>query len=279
MHRANHEPGRHLVQVQRGAGRSAADERGQSVVGDGVGEPDVELDAERSRDLVGEVAADGPPFGVDPAQQLALVPAERLPVIAVELAGLPVRTLAGQHPPEPVEVAEDVQIERGVDDGQPGLVSEQASDGDVLLAVCGELGPVAGHRLVELEQAAGMGDGHRHRRQPLGRREHADQGVALPRTCSLPIAVAAPQVDHQSAVAHHCARRADLTAITEVGAELVGHPPVALVDIAADLDRNPSTSRHPRTMHDTPTRRNRPSTQHANPQTGEPAGSPDQEER
>ena len=82
---------------------------------------------------------------------------------------------------DPVEVDEVGEAERRVDRAQPGLVRQQLAHRDVLLAVRGELRPVARHRRVVVEQPAAVRDGDRHRGDALRGREHRDQRVLLPR--------------------------------------------------------------------------------------------------
>src|SRR6185369_17715885 len=68
-------------------------------------------------------------------------------------------------------------------------------DGDRLLPLLGELGPVGADALLVIEPAAGMGDRESHRRQALGCRIDDDHRVFQPRLAGRLVSHAAPQVD------------------------------------------------------------------------------------
>lgn len=243
VEQSEHEAPRHLVQVEYRARRAATDERRETLVADVVGESDVQLDAERPGDLVGEEASDRAAGRIAPSEQLALVPAERLAVVAVTVAGCPRRRLRGEHVTECVGVGQHLQRDRRVDHGEAGLVRHELADGDVALARLRELGPVRRDGGVDVEQPAGVGDRHRHRRQPLRGREDRHHRVLLPGERPRCVAMAAPQVDDRAPVEVHGARRADLVALTEVGPERVGHRAEAGVDVAVHRCRRPNSAR------------------------------------
>ena len=232
---AEHEAGRELVQVQQHLGRRVAVDAGDALRRDVVGEADEEVEPERRGDLVCEVAPERPALRVDAPDQLALVPAERDPVVAVARARLPRRLLRRDRRADAVEVEQVVEVEALVDRAQSRLVREQLAHGDALLAGRAELRPVLRHGRVVVEQAAAVGDGDRHRRDALGGREHRDERVLLPRRLRHAVAVAAPQVDDLAAVAVDRDGRADLIALREVGPEGVGDRAVPLVGGAQDV--------------------------------------------
>ena len=59
-------------------------------------------------------------------------------------------------PARRVQVGHHVAVDLLVEGEEAGLVSQELADGDVLLAGLAELGPVGGHALVVVEQAAGV---------------------------------------------------------------------------------------------------------------------------
>ena len=71
--------------------------------------------------------------------------------------------------------------------GQPGSVPHHVADGDRLLAIGGELGPVLGHRGVVVDESA-VGQPVDHRRgDTLGGREHHRRRVGLPGVPATPV--------------------------------------------------------------------------------------------
>ena len=215
-------------------------QHGDAVRWNVVGKADVELQAEGCGDLVGEVPADGSLERVHPPHQLALVPAEREPVIAVPVAGDPCRTLGRDRRSDAVRIAKRGEVERGVDGAQSGLVREHLAHGDALLALGGELGPVLGQRGVVVEQPPGVRKRHGDRRHPLGRREHVDEGVLLPRERGCGVAHASPEVDHEFTGNDHRACGADLAALVDVACERLGHGLVARTCEPLDLGHGTS---------------------------------------
>ena len=119
------------------------------------GRPMWKLDAERRRDLVGEVPADRCAPRIDAPQQLALVPTERLAVVAVRRPGHPLRRLRRQHRAELVEVA-DVGQRRAADRSPPGRPRAPRSWRTVIapLPSCANSGQYVATGRVEVEQPA-----------------------------------------------------------------------------------------------------------------------------
>ena len=212
--------------------RGAVDAR-HALRRDVVGQPDEEVEPERIGDLLGEEAPQRAVLRVDPPEQLALVPAERDPVVAMARARLPGRLLRRDGRADAVEVEQVGELEALVDRAQARLVRQQLPHRDALLAGGAELRPVARHGLVVVEQPAAVRDGERDRRHALGGREPRDERALLPRRARHGVAVAAPQVDDLAAVAVDGAGGAELAALREVRAERVGDGAVALVRGAA----------------------------------------------
>ena len=183
----------------------------------------MDLEAERRRDVLGEDPAKGAPGRVESPDQLALVPAEADPVVAMTGTRLPQRALSSDHRGEAVEVLQQSHVERLVDDGQARLVTEQLAHGHAVLARLREFRPVGGDALVVVEAAARVRQRQRHRRQPLGRRVDQDERVLRPRCARASVTHAAPQVDHLLAAAVRRAGSAQLAAFGEVSLELRPH--------------------------------------------------------
>ena len=85
--------------------RPRARNRGQAGVRDLLGQPDIDVQAERRRDFVLEEPSQAAVLRIDTAQQLALVVAERDGVVGLACAGLPRWFLAGQDDRQPIESA------------------------------------------------------------------------------------------------------------------------------------------------------------------------------
>ena len=90
--------------MQRRGNATAAGEEREAVGGNLIGKPDEEVDTEGSGDLVGKVRADGPALGICAAKKPALVPTERLRVVAVSRSRGPVRGLGGEDRIEGVRI-------------------------------------------------------------------------------------------------------------------------------------------------------------------------------
>jgi hypothetical protein len=141
----------------------------QALVGDLVGQPDVQVQTEWRGDLLGEVSADGPLLWVGASDQLGLIPAQRDRVVPVPVTWRPCRLLRADCGGDRVGVGQRRHRHRRVDRAQPGLVGEQRAYGDVVLPVDGELRPVRSHRHVVLEQPPRMSVSDGERRQALRR--------------------------------------------------------------------------------------------------------------
>jgi hypothetical protein len=91
---------------------------------------------------------------IDAAHQLAFVEAEAHRVIGLPRPGLPRGFLPCEHDCEAVEIGDDAAIDRFIDGEQARLVREQLADGDLILALLRELGPVGRDPLFVVEPAA-----------------------------------------------------------------------------------------------------------------------------
>ena len=100
---------------------------------------------------------------------------------------------------------------------------EELADGDVVLALLRELRPVPAHPLLVVEPAARVGDGHGHRRQPLGRRVDDDHRVPLPGLTRLLVSDSAPEVDDLLTPAIGAAGAAEFVAMSEVVGKRLAH--------------------------------------------------------
>ena len=85
-----------------------------------------------------------------------------------------------------------------------------------MLAGLGELGPVAGHRRVQVELAALDELVHAGTGQALGAGQHGGQRVHLPRARAFGVSRAGPQVDDQFAVDPGGDRCANFLALQKV---------------------------------------------------------------
>jgi hypothetical protein len=71
---------------------------------------------------------------------------------------------------QPVRVGQRLRADRLVEGGESRPVGQQLPDGDLLLAVLRELGPLVGRDpFIEVEEAAAVRDRERHRCQTFGR--------------------------------------------------------------------------------------------------------------
>ena len=85
---------------------------------------DVELKVQWIGDLLREESAERPTRGVDPTDELTLVPAERDAVVAVPRTRRPAGLLRSERGGEHIQVGQVGQGQRLVDDGQAGLVGQ-----------------------------------------------------------------------------------------------------------------------------------------------------------
>jgi hypothetical protein len=217
-------------------------------------QPDVEVEPGRPGDLLGEERPDAAP--ADPPDDLADEPAVGPAVVPVGGARLPHRPLGRQRGRHRVPGQQVIQRDGVVDDRQPGPVRQQPANGDACLARRRELGPVGGHRLIQVELAPLREQVRAGRRGGLGRRVHQLQRVPGPGPAGRGIGQAAPQVDHLAAVPVHADRRPHVTAALEVSAERLPDPLEAWLHIPFDRCHDtdlttplPDRARAPRSGH------------------------------
>ena len=189
------------------------------------GQADVDVLAERCRDLVLKELSEAAMPRIDAPQQLAFVEPEREGVIGLTRAGLPRRLLTGEHHREAIEIRDHAPIDGLVEREQPRLVGEQLANGDLLFAVLRELGPVRGDPLFVVEPAARVGDGQGHRGQALGGRVDEHHRVPLPRLARLLVPDPAPEVDDLLAVVVGAAGAAQLIRVERSSRQTPRAPP------------------------------------------------------
>jgi hypothetical protein len=97
----------------------------EPMIVDVVGQPDVELDLERFRDVLGEATTEGSSGGREPGGEVGLVHNKGGRVVALPAARLPQRRLPSEHHGQRIRVGEQLDADRLVERGQPGLVREQ----------------------------------------------------------------------------------------------------------------------------------------------------------
>src|SRR6185436_7785377 len=124
-------------------------------------EADVEVQVEPSGKLLMKEPAERAVRGIDSADELLHVQAERHGVVPVSGPGRPGRSLTREHARYVVEVAERLDRQLLVEQDEPRLVAEELAHGDGVLAVLGEFGPVARDRRVVVEPAARVRYGQR----------------------------------------------------------------------------------------------------------------------
>jgi len=204
--------GSRVVHRREGAPQDEAHDPGDAVlrvVGD-MGNPrtdigrraDPDVEPQRGGYLGAEEAAEGLPG--DPADELGHQPAVRQRVVAELRAG---RGPGGRRRREPgrdrvvVVPAGPVPLQRrpvGSEAEDARGVGKDVPDQDGFLARLPELGPVPGHRCLDIEESAVDQELGAHGDQALGRRHHDRQVTAVPRD-AWP-GNTSPQVDHQLAV-------------------------------------------------------------------------------
>ena len=82
-----------------------------------------------------------------------------------------------------------------------------------------ELGPVPGHRCVEVNLAAGRQREDGERSRVLGRRPHVGQRVSLPGRPEVDVRDTGPQIDDELSVEGHCEGRSVVQVVDEVVGE------------------------------------------------------------
>ena len=193
---------------------------------------DVDVLAERRRDLVLEELSETAMPRIDAAHQFAFIEAQREGVIGLSRAGLPCRFLTGQHHREAIEVGHDAAIDGFVEREQSRLMRQELADGDLLFALLRELRPVRGHPLFVVEPAARVGECQGHGRQALRGRVDDDHRVLLPRLARLLVANAAPEIDDLLAVVIGTAGATQLAASLEVLGKRLAHRLEAATDVS-----------------------------------------------
>lgn len=116
-----------------------------------VRQADVQVQPQRSGDLVGEEPAQGATGGIGASDQLGFIPAQADRVIAVPGAGRPPRLLRSQYRRQSGRVGDVGHRGGRCRCAQSGLVGQQLADGDGVLAGLGELGPQVGDHVVVAE--------------------------------------------------------------------------------------------------------------------------------
>jgi hypothetical protein len=111
-------------------------------------------------------------------------------------------------------------------------VCEELADRDSLFALLGEFRPVRAHPFFVVEPSAGVGDGKRHRGQPLGGRVDDHHGVLLPRIAGLLVADTAPEVDDLVAARIRTAGASQLSPSSEVVSKRLAHGIEAAADVS-----------------------------------------------
>ena len=114
-----------------------------------IGQADMEVGAGRAGHLLGEERPQG--AAVDPTEDLAEQPALGHRVVGGHCPGLPPGFLGGQAGAHVVPVEQLVLADWRVEPGEAGRVGEKVAYQNPLLTVGRELGPVVGHRLIDVE--------------------------------------------------------------------------------------------------------------------------------
>jgi len=187
-------------------------------------QPEGEVQPARPADLLPQELPDAAP--VYPADQLTdQVPVEQRR-LAVRSARLPRRPLRRQQRAQPVPVVEGFGRHRAVQHHHSGLMRQHVTDRRRSL----EFRPVPPHRRVQIEPP-GLHQAQRaHRRERLAHRIRLNQAAGFPPPAPFLVGVAAPQVNHQSAVAPHGERRASARlGVGDLGEALAhwAEPPVS----------------------------------------------------
>src|SRR6266508_4063764 len=196
-----------------GAGRVGRD-RGSHPLLVLLGQPDPEVQPERSGHLVPEVRAER--AAAHPPDHLADQEAEGQPVVAVTGTRTPERFLTSQRVDHELPVVEAAGRQGFPDGRQPRLVAQQVADQDAVLAVLGELRPVRRDRSIDIELAARREQVRAQRHRALGGRPYVADRVLGP--WLVRPGGPAPQIDHCLSVERHAHRRPDLAGLlTAVG--------------------------------------------------------------
>ncbi len=187
----------------------------------GQGQADVDVGAERFGDLGAQVLADRAPG--DAAEHLAEDESEGGHVVALSGARLPPGFRDGQLFADKVPVGDLLPAHPGARADHAGPVAHHHGQRDGFLARLPELGPVAGHRRLQVQLAAVGQVVDTGGSQALGAGQHGGQGVLLPGPGTGCIGPAAPQVDDKIPVYPHRDGRANLFAQRKVALERVAY--------------------------------------------------------
>ena len=187
----------------------------------GRGQADVDVGAERFGDLGAQVLTDCSTG--HPAENLAEDETEGGHVIALGGARLPPRFRGGQLLTDKAPVGDFFPAHPGARPDYAGSVAHHHGQGDVFLARLPELGPVAGHRSLQVQLSAVGELVDAGGRQAFGTGQHRGQGVLLPLPGTSGVSRAAPQVDDQVPVDPHRDGRADFVAQRKVALERVAY--------------------------------------------------------
>ena len=227
----------------RGLGRRRGRQHGGGAGVELLGHADEEVGVERPGDFFPRECSHRPP--VHAADDLADQVAEGDRVIAVAAARRPPRRALRQRRGHGRPVEQRLGGQRPADGGQPRAMAQEPAHRDVLLAGLGELGPVAGHRRVQVELAALGQHVGAERDHALGGRGHADDRVRGPRAGAGRVGMAAPAVHHPHPVEVHADGGARVAALGEVPEELLADRGEA--GLAVPVDRQHLRTRRNRT--------------------------------
>lgn len=171
------QPARRLRVGQQVPGVRLVDPLGAAVLF-GQRQPDVDVGAERFGDLGPQVLTDR--AARDPAEHLAHDEAEGGHVVALRGARLPPGLGGGQLFADVVPIRDLLPAHPGARPDHAGAVAHHHRQRDVLFARLSELGPVVGHRRLQVQLAAVGQLVHAGGRQALRAGQHRGQGVLLP---------------------------------------------------------------------------------------------------
>jgi hypothetical protein len=185
---------------------------------------DVYLGADRCGDLGAQILADG--AAGDAAEHLAEDEPVRGHVVTLCCARLPPGFGDSQLATDVVPIAELLGGHPGAWPDHAGAVTHHHRQRDVFLTGLPELGPIPGHRGLQVQFAAIGELMHAGGRQALGPGKDSGEGVLLPGPRAGAVGPAAPQVDNQIAVDPYRHGRADLATQLKVALERVANSDV-----------------------------------------------------
>jgi MFS transporter, ENTS family, enterobactin (siderophore) exporter len=186
-----------------------------------LGQPDVEVGAERGGYLRAEERAEALPG--DAPDNLADEKPEGDRLVPAGAAGREQRLLLREQPGDLIPVVVVLDAHRRREPGQPGLVAHDLADRDRVLAGRRELRPVPRDRRVRVELAPVDEDVRAQRGHRLGRGPHVRERVLLPPPVPTRVGPAPPQAHDGFAARRDRHARPDLTALGEVFGERLAH--------------------------------------------------------